>query len=82
MANIGTEIIRGSASAYVMDEQMRQWQDRCASGTIVMYQHTENNNATISIKLMKHNTEFWWTIVSSKLRKKGERSWIMKATVC
>ncbi len=79
--NIGREVFRGKASAYVYDDQTTNWIDRGVGGILIMYHDEQNTKNYVTIKWSKKTQEFWWTISAFKMKPKGERAWIMKATV-
>eukprot|EP01083_Nonionella_stella_P230749 815399_1 len=74
-SNISSEIFRGKAFVYVLT---KHGTDRCLSGTVIMY--TSHINIG-SIKWTNNTREIWWDMDGSKLKAKGERVWVMKATL-
>eukprot|EP01084_Bolivina_argentea_P102514 183648_1 len=80
--NIGREVFRGKSSAYVHDDLTKNWIDRGVGGMLIMYHDEQNAMNYVTIKWSKKTQEFWWTIsaLASKMKPKGERAWIMKAT--
>eukprot|EP01084_Bolivina_argentea_P278311 475375_1 len=84
-SNNDSEVFRGKASAYVLDDLTKQWNDRGTSGTVIMYDRSPHNKAIntniATIKWVKNTHEVWWALDGSKLKPKGERACVMKATL-
>ena len=78
MSNSWTQVFRGRASIYALDEDTKQWADRGASGTIIMFQNNSKLD-DVRIKWERNNQELWWRLTSSKLKPKGERALVLKA---
>eukprot|EP01084_Bolivina_argentea_P102513 183645_1 len=78
--NIGREVFRGKASVYVHDDLTENWVDFAFGGMLIMYHNEQNAKNYVTIKWSKQTQEFWWTISASKMKPKGERAWIIKAT--
>ena len=81
MAESWTQVFRGRASVYALDENTKQWADRGASGIIIMFQNNQMRD-DVRIKWQKLNMpgpEIWWRLTSSKLKPKGERALVLKA---
>jgi len=73
-----TQVFRGRASVYALDEDTKQWAERGTSGTIIMYQSNTDRD-DVRIKWEKSDTEVWWKLTSSKLKPKKERALVLKA---
>eukprot|EP01084_Bolivina_argentea_P102517 183659_1 len=74
----GSETFRGKASVYALEPTTKQWNDRGTSGTLIMYTPHIHMG---TMKWTKNSHEIWWKIEGSKIKPKGERTWVMKATL-
>jgi len=81
-----TQVFRGKASVFALDEHTKQWDERGTSGVVTMLEaQSSYMNSAPQIRLKwERPTDLnsqprWWQLSASKLKPKGERAIVLKA---